>query len=160
MLRLSTAGSITRLGLWYHTKGPLVRVSSSCLQIHLLRLDPLCLLEDLPPDDIDHVDRDANIARHEFVDLEGHESCETVEKDDKDGDGKCQVSAPWQQRIPVRHHAPRNSLCLHSLDHAVVADEDGDPVQRTEYCDKRDKVAKDCARRARNVHESQSYSYD
>lgn len=141
---LSLASSTIELGIIMAIQ-PLIRVSSSRLQIHLLRLDPLSLLENLPPNDIDQIDRDANIARHEFVDLERHESCETVEKDDKDRDGKGQICAPWQQRVSVRHHAPRDSLRFHSLDHAVVADEDGDPVQCAEDCDERDEVAKDRA---------------
>lgn len=95
------------------------------------------------------------VARYELVDLEWHERGKSVEYDDQHSDHERDVRSPRQQRVAVRHDAPRDPLGFHPLQHVVVADEDRDPVQGAEHSDQGDEVSKDRGGILGHVHEAQ-----
>lgn len=55
------------------------------------------------------------VASEELVNLERHEGGKAVEDDDQHGDHERDVGSPRQQRVAVRHDAPRDALGLHTL---------------------------------------------
>lgn len=117
-----------------------------------MRVDHLGPVLDLPKDDVDDVDGHANVAGDELVDLElGDKGREAVEDDDEHGDEEGNVGAPGQQRVAVGQGAARDPLRLHAPDHADVADEDGDPVERAKDRHHGHKVAKHLGRVRRHV---------
>ena len=126
------------------------------MQVHLMRVHHLRLLENLPPQDVDQVDRDSDVTRNELVDGEGHKRCPTIEDDDESRQDKGNVCTPRQKRIAVRHNRPRNTLGFHPAKHEVVRHQDANPVQGTEDSDKGHKVAEDSSGILGCVHEAQA----